>query len=128
MKLASIFFVIPLLIFTGLCTYNLPKILFERLPWSAVGVWASKTVIWGCILVYIAIVVFMLYISLTFNLTKDGEKNYMALIPISVVNGVASALIIFTINETFNRNLQYSKELLLYFIFSIVVFVYSIKL
>lgn len=128
MKLASIFFVIPLLIFTGLCTYNLPKILFERLPWSAVGVWASKTVIWGCILVYIAIVVFMLYISLTFNFTKDGEKNYMALIPISVVNGVASALIIFTINETFNRNLQYSKELLLYFIFSIVVFVYSIKL
>ena len=127
-KLANIFFIIPLLIFAGVCVYNLPNVLFERLPWKAIRVWASEMVPVGCVLVYCLIMVFMLYLSLTFNFIKEKEKNYLALIPVSVINGIASALIIFTINESFNRNLEYSKELLLYFLFSIVVFVYSIKL
>lgn len=127
-KFASILFIIPLLLFTGVCIYNIPSILFERLPWKAIGVWASNIIPIGCLLGYCLIDVFMLYISLTFNFIKGKEKNYLALVPISLINGVASALIIFTINESFNRNLEYSKELLLYFLFSIVTFVYTIKL
>ncbi len=56
------------------------------------------------------------------------KKNYFALIPLSIFNGLTSALIIFTINESFNRGLEYSKELLVYFIFSLIFFVYTIKL
>lgn len=65
---------------------------------------------------------------LTFNYPKQHEKNYMALVPLALINGLTSALIIFTINESFNRNLEYSKELLVYFLFALSFFVYTNKL
>lgn len=127
-KVAGLLLEIPLMLFLGFCVYYLPNILLNRLPWNAVNVWSSLTIMYGCILGYIVFNIFMIYVLLTFNFPKEKEKGYVALIPLSLINGISSALIIFTINESFNRNLEYSNELLVYFIFSLLFFVYTIKL
>lgn len=127
-KVAGLLLAIPIMIFMGFCIYYLPNILFQRLNWKSVNVWGSSSVMTGCILGIITFTIFMAYVLFIFNFPKENEKGYMALIPLSLINGFSSALIIFTINESFNRNLEYSKELLVYFIFSLLFFVYTIKL
>jgi cyclic peptide transporter len=127
-KVAGIFLAIPIMIFFGYCIYYLPNILLQRLPWEAVNVWGSRSISFGCFSGFLAGIIFFCYVLLTFNFPKAKEKNYCALIPLSILNGLASALIIFTINESFNRNLAYSRELLVYFIFALTFFIYTIKL
>ena len=127
-KVAGLLLAIPIMVFLGFCTYYLPNVLLQRLPWSAVNVWGSSSIMIGSIIGFVALIIFILYVLLTFNFPKHKEKGYFGLIPLSLINGVASALIIFTINETFNRSLEYSKELLVYFIFALLFFVYTIKL
>ena len=127
-RVAGVLLSIPLMAFLGFCIYYLPNILVQRLSWQAVNVWGSPIIMLGCVLGFITCLIFMAYVLLTFNFPKEKEKNYLAMIPLSLINGFASALIIFTINESFNRNLEYSKELLVYFIFSLLFFVYTIKL
>lgn len=127
-KVAGLLLAIPIMIFYAYCIYYLPNILFDRLPWAAVNVWGSRSVLFGSIGAFTTGIIFFGYVLLTFNFPKPKEKNYITLIPLSVINGLTSALIIFTINESFNRHLEYSKELLVYFIFALAFFVYSIKL
>lgn len=127
-NVAGIVPAVPILCFYGYCIYYLPNILFGRLPWMAVAVWGSRSIPLGSIVAYLAGIIFFLYVVLTYDYPKSKEKNYITLIPLSVLNGLASALIIFTINESFNRNLEYSKELLVYFLFALTFFVYTIKL
>jgi len=127
-KVAGTWLVVPVIVFYGFCLYYMPNILFGRLPWDAIRVWGSVSIVYGGIAAFAAGVAFFIYIVLTFSFPKDREKNYIALIPLSIINGLTSALIIFTINESFNRNLEYSKELLVYFIFSLVFFAYTMKL
>lgn len=127
-KVAGILLAIPLMTFFGFCVYYLPNILLQRLPWDAVNVWGSSSIMHGSLIGFVAFNIFMLYVLLTFNFPKEKEKGYIALIPLSLINGIGSALIIFTINESFNRNLEYSKELLVYFVFALLFFVYTIKL
>lgn len=127
-KVAGIFLTICIMIFYVFCIYYLPNILFERLSWKSISVWGSKSIICGSLAALVAGIVFFLYILVTCNYPRPKEKNYFLIVPLSVINGLSSALIIFVINESFNRNLEYSKELLLYFIFSIVLFVYTMKL
>lgn len=127
-KVAGIILAIPIMVFYGYCIYYLPNILFNRLPWEAVNVWGSKSIMYGSIGVFFAGILFFIYVLTTFNFPKLREKNYITLIPLSIINGLTSALIIFTINESFNRDLEYSNELLIYFIFALTFFVYTIKL
>lgn len=127
-KVAGIILAIPIMVFYAYCIYYLPNILFSRLPWDAVIVWGSKSIMYGSISGFFAGILFFIYVLTTFNFPKPKEKNYITLVPLSIINGLASALIIFTINESFNRNLEYSKELLIYFIFALAFFVYTIKL
>jgi putative ATP-binding cassette transporter len=127
-RLVNIYMVILLLLFGGICVYYLPNLLLARLPWSAVGVWGSPLIKTGCILSYAAFSLYMIYVTFAFSFAKPQEKNYAVLIPLSLVNGISSALMIFIINETFNRNLEYSKELLVYYLFILIMFVYTIKL
>lgn len=127
-KVMSFVLFIPLVVFMGYCIYYLPNILMRRMSWQAVNVWGSAYIMKGCILGFFMLLIFILYIALTFTYTKEKEMNYVALIPLSLMNGIASSLIIFTINESFNRELKYSKELLVYFVFAILYFVYTTKL
>lgn len=127
-KVAAMLLALPIIVFYGFCIYYLPNIILERLPWSAVKVWGSRSIVYGSIGAFLCGVLFFLYVVITFNYPKRKEKNYITLIPLSVINGLASALIIFTINETFNRNLDYSKELVVYFIFALTFFLYTRKL
>ena len=127
-KVAGLLLAVPIMIFFCYCVYYLPNILFSRLPWEAVKVWGSASIPCGCLVGSAAGILFFLYVLLTFNYPKQHEKNYMALVPLALINGLTSALIIFTINESFNRNLEYSKELLVYFLFALSFFVYTNKL
>ena len=127
-RVAGLALAAPIVVFYGFCLYYLPNILLSRIPWHAVTVWGSTSIRTGCVVAFVAGVVFFCYVLLTFHYPKQGEKNYVALVPLSLINGLASALIIFTINECFNRNLEYAKELLVYFIFAITFFVYTTKL
>jgi len=127
-KVAGILLSLPIIAFFGFCIYYLPNILFYRLPWYVIRVWGSPMVQIGGTLGFIAFAVFMLYVLVSFNYQKEKEKGYIALIPLGILNGITSALIIFTINESFNRNMEYSRELLVYFVFALVFFVYTIKL
>ena len=127
-KVAGIMLAVPLIIYFGFCIYYLPNVLFQRLPWSAVTVWASHLVMPGCMAGFLVFFIFMTYVLLVFNFPRENERCYAALIPLSLINGIASAMIILTINESFNRNLEYSKELLVYFVFALLFFVYTLKL
>lgn len=127
-KVAGILISIPIITFYGYCIYYLPNVLLSRLPWQAVNVWGPKSIMYGSVAAFFAGVVFFIYIILTFNFPKPKEKNYFALVPLSLINGISGALTIFIINETFNRNLEYSKELFIYFIFSIAFIAYSNRL
>lgn len=127
-KVAGIILAVPIMAFLGFCIYYLPNILFDRLAWKTVNVWGSPFIMIGCISGFVTCVIFMVYVLLTFNFPKKNDKSYLGLIPLSLINGISSALIIFTINETFNRNLEYSRELLVYFVFSLLFFIYTIKL
>ena len=126
--MAGLLLAVPILVFFGYCVYYLPNILFSRLPWEAVTVWGSESIPYGSMAGFFAGLLFFSYVLLTFNFPKPNEKNYVALVPLSVINGLTSALIIFTINESFNRELEYSKELLVYFLFALLFFVYTNKL
>lgn len=123
-----IIFILPIVAFFCFCIYYLPNIILYRMPWKAVNVWGSSTIMLGSVLCLIAFIIFSCYVVLSYNFPKKKEKNYFAVVPLCLMNGICSALIIFTINESFNRNLEYSKELLIYFLFSITFFVYTIKL
>lgn len=127
-RVAGLLLAVPILVFFGYCVYYLPNILFSRLPWEAVTVWGSESIPYGSMAGFFAGLLFFSYVLLTFNFPKPNEKNYVALVPLSVINGLTSALIIFTINESFNRELEYSKELLVYFPFALLFFVYTNKL
>ncbi len=127
-KVAGILFAIPIMLFYGFCIYYLPNVLFSRYSWQAVNVWGPKSIMYAGIAAFFGGIIFFAYVIYTFNFPKPKEKNYFALIPLSLINGFAGSLTIFTINETFNRNLEYSKELLVYFIFSIAFIGYSNRL
>ncbi len=127
-KIASFLLSIVMLIFLCFCVYYIPNVILARLPWKAVAVWGSSYIERGCQIGCVAGILFFLYVQVTFCFPKPKEKNYITLIPLSVLNGLCSALIIFTINESFNRNLEYSRELLVYFLFSLIFFVYTTKL
>jgi len=127
-KVADILLAIPLVVFLGFCLYYLPNIFFYRLSWDQVNIWGSPSIFFGCLFVFITFTLFMSYVLLTFNFSKDKEKGYIPLIILTLINGFSSGLIIFTISESFNRNLEYSKELLVYFVFSLLFFVYTLKL
>ena len=127
-KIVGFLFGFVVIIIMGFCLYYLPNIIMDRLPWSAVNVWGASTIRLGCILGYVASIVFLTYVILTFNFPKEKEKGYFGLIPLNLVNGIISALTIFIVNETFNRNLEFSNELFVYFIFALIFFIYTMKL
>jgi len=127
-KIVGILFAIPVILFYGFCIYYLPNILFSRLPWQAVNVWGPKSIMSAGIAAFFAGVLFFIYAIYIFNFPKPKERNYFALIILSLINGFSGALTIFVINETFNRNLEYSMELLIYFVFSIAFITYSNRL
>lgn len=121
--------IIPVIwILYSISMHYFPTIFINGIPWNAVNVWASPMISFGCIAGTIFLLFFMIYVLVTFRFFQDKEIDYFSLIPLSLINGIAGASITLIINETFNRNLKYSKELLSFYLLIIVVFVYTIRL
>lgn len=127
-KVISLLGSLVIIVFWLFTLYYLPNIVMKRLPWSAVNVWASPMVEIGCMSIGLGGTLLIVYSFLSFTFTKGNEKNYFALIPLSIINGIGSAFIIFIINESFNRNLEYSKELLICFLFALFLFIFTMKI
>lgn len=126
-KFTNILFLLLLMMILAYTVYLFPNI-FLNLNWSTVDVWGSDIILQSCVLGYIALFLFMIYIVLIFHFPKPNRKNYVATAVLSILNGISSSLIIFTINKTFARNLEDTKELLICFICVLLFFVYTIQL
>ena len=121
--------IIPVIgVLYAISMYYFPTVFINGILWNAVNVWASPVISIGCIAITVFLMVFIIYVLLTFRCAEDKEIDYFSLIPLSLINGIAGALITLIINETFNRNLEYSKEFLSFYLLIIVVFVYTLKL
>lgn len=113
----------------GYCLYKIPSIMFDDLPWNFIDVWAPFSVKVAVILVFVAVVAFLvLYLTTTIFPKKNDRSLYIVSI-LSGASGLGNALLIFVINETFARKtdkLQFG--LMLFFILGIVVYVYGQRL
>ena len=76
-KIAGILFILPIILFYGYCIYYFPNVLFSRLPWQAVNVWGSKSIMYAGIAAFFAGVLFLGYVIFTFNFPKPKEKNIL---------------------------------------------------
>jgi cyclic peptide transporter len=110
------------------CLYSIPDILYEGLNWSFVDVWAPQSLIYAVISIFILALVFSLYFIMTILFPKQDDKSLFTLIILSVASGLGNAVIIFTVNETLNRDHGFQSGLFLYFAIAIVIYVYGQKL
>lgn len=115
-------------IYAMICVYYLPYIMFSRITWEAVFIWGTEVIVFGTIVAFSGFSLFYLHFMICLAYPAKKEKNYVSLSILSIINGASGALIIFTINETFSRELDYSKELFLYFGFSLLFYCYTYKL
>lgn len=111
-----------------ICIYYLPHIMFSRITWKAVLIWGTEVIVLGTIAIFLGFSLFYLHFMISLAYPAKKEKNYISLAILSIINGASGAFIIFTINETFNRELDYSKELFLYFCFALLFYCYTYKL
>lgn len=113
----------------GYCLYKIPSVLFEDLPWSFLHVWAPASVEIAVILLFIAVASFGILYLITSILPKKDDKSLFIVTILSIISGLGNALLIFVINDIFNRKInEFQSGLLLFFVLGIVVYVYGQRL
>lgn len=110
------------------CLYKLPNVLYYGLRWNFIKVWAPSSLITAVILILISTSLFGIYYYFNSMFSKTDRKDLFTLIVLSVVSGFGNALIIFIVNEAFNRDSSLRNDLLLYFIMGIAIYAIGQKL
>ncbi|WP_379133784.1 cyclic peptide export ABC transporter [Paenibacillus sp. sgz500958] len=110
------------------CLYRIPDVIFWGLNWNFVRVWAPESLIYAILSLFIVVVLFGLYYLFTELFPKKDDKTLFNLIVLSLASGFGNALLIFVVNETFNRGDEFQGGLLLYFLMGIAVYVVGQKL
>lgn len=110
------------------CLYRIPDVIFWGLNWSFVSVWAPPSLIYAIVGLFIVVLLFGLYFIFTELYPRDNDKTLFQLIFLSLASGFGNALLIFVVNETFNRGDEFQGGLLLYFVMGIAVYVVGQKL
>ncbi|MDT8977097.1 cyclic peptide export ABC transporter [Paenibacillus sp. chi10] len=105
--------------------YLLPRILFDKLPWSALIVWAPYTLVPAIIAAAAFGVIYTFYHLLTQLFAIKREKPYVSLLMLGMVSGFGNAFIIFVVNQSFGRNDNLTNGLLFYFALGILMYVYG---
>ena len=125
--IGSIIFIIFMAGFTY-CLYKIPDVLYQGLNWSFVKVWAPQSLILAVISLFVAVLLFNLYFMFTALFPQNDDKSLFILIILSIASGFGNALIIFTVNETLNRDNGFQGGLLLYFIIAMAIYVFGQRL
>ncbi|MGQ8872614.1 cyclic peptide export ABC transporter [Paenibacillus sp. TSA_86.1] len=111
----------------GICIFSSTNYLFGISKWELINATYGNWIFLSFIALIITLFVYLLFIHALFSSEKEGEKNYAAIISLSIINGLMNTMIILTINETFNTELKYSSYLLMFFIFFVIFFVFTQK-
>ncbi|WP_245838615.1 cyclic peptide export ABC transporter [Marininema halotolerans] len=111
----------------GVGLYQIPTVFFSDLSWEFVKVWAPPTLWLAVWSVFIAILLFCLYLTLTAIFPAQKEKSWFPLMVLSITSGFGNALIIFIVNEALNRTDQSGSDLFLYFVLGIMIYVMAQK-
>ncbi|MCU4716006.1 cyclic peptide export ABC transporter [Bacillus cereus] len=119
---------ISVIVLFGVCLYISPNYIMKQMTWYDIYSLKYYWIITFAILTFVCLIFYLVYINILFTCTRMKEKNFIAIISLSILNGLMNTLIILTINETFNTNLMYSMELLMFFLFFLVFLVYTQKL
>ncbi|WP_139487894.1 cyclic peptide export ABC transporter [Brevibacillus dissolubilis] len=108
--------------------YLIPYIMFDKVSWNFIRVWASPTLLYaGFALAGLGITFYIHQVFTTF-FPKQGDKQFLTLVFFSFVSGFGNAFIIFTINQTFGRTDNLTNGLLYYFALGIVMYIIAQKI
>lgn len=126
--------VVVLLVFLGisaLSLYEIPSILiYPELSWNYILHQDFFNLFMVGILFFLLLAVSLLYLFIASYFPKQRQKSIFLLIGLSIVSGIANAMIIFLMNESITRVENYGVESLksMIILFALVVFVYLYSL
>lgn len=112
----------------GYCLYLLPDVLFDRVPWSFVHVWAPYSLVPAMVTLFGALALFLLYFQLIRWFPRENDKLMFPLIVLSFVSGFGNAFVIFTINAALDRKDALFSGLIVYFLLGLALYVLGQKL
>ncbi|MEH7040806.1 peptide ABC transporter [Bacillus pseudomycoides] len=125
--------VLVLLIFY-VSIYYAPKVFLQGLSWGFLKVWGPSTVYFAALLLIVFTTSLFLYLSLTHIFQKDKERSYAMFFTLSSLSGFGNAMLIYIINEAFNRqtnsklsNLE-TSQLVGYFLLGIIIYILGQKI
>ncbi|MGE5557189.1 MAG: cyclic peptide export ABC transporter [Bacillota bacterium] len=111
----------------GFCyiVYKTPYVLFWRLNWDFVAVWAPPSFMTAVRLIVTGASLLYLYFLLLYYFPKPKDRPYFLLVVLSLLSGFGNAFLIFLVNEALNRRDPWESGLLPYFLMGIAVYVYG---
>lgn len=110
------------------CLYRIPDVLYWGLNWDFVNVWVPQSLIFAVISMFIAVLLFNLYLMFSLFFPKNNDRSLFILIVLSMISGFGNAIIIFMVNEALNRDDGFQSGLLLYFVMGIGIYIFGQKL
>ncbi len=109
------------------CIYIAPNIVFSGLSWSFIKVWASKSIFVAIVSIFIFIITFFLYYTLSNYTDKKDDMQLFLIGILSSISGFGNAFLIFIINESLNRDKEDLKKLLIYFALGLCIYIFGQK-
>jgi cyclic peptide transporter len=111
-----------------LCIYYLPGIFYYGLSWDFVKVWGSASTSVTAVVMLVFIAVYFLFFFITFLTHNEKDKQYFAIVMLSIISGLGNSLVVFVINQALNYGDTLESRIFLYFILGIVLYVLGQKL
>ncbi|MEK8127218.1 cyclic peptide export ABC transporter [Paenibacillus filicis] len=113
------------------CLTYVPRVYLNGSTWSAMVVYTPDTLHLGMYAIGGAAALFYLYYVLQLLFPQAGKTSYFLMSVLSLASGFGNALIVFTVNDAvstrakigFQQPIQTANNLLLYFLFGIVLYV-----
>lgn len=118
----SIVFVVGLWTIYALCLYELPKLLFNGLPWGEV-LGQIRMIVPAMIAGSCAVILFSIYYVLIIWFPKSGEKLIFPLSILTIASGLGYSLIMLIITKALSDTPEPKTYLSVYFIMSIAVYI-----
>ena len=111
------------------CLQNIPKALFNGLPWSYFHIWAPESLNVAMDVIKSAVILFCGYFLCGYFFPKKDEKAYFSLVLLVIMSAFGNALIISIVNGTLNgANGGYQNGLAIFFLFGILLYLLGQKL
>lgn len=111
---------------TGLL-YIYKNMKFIGLPIPFIVDWGPTTLKYSIYLLLVVIFSAYLYYLATFFFSKAKDNIYFTVILFTLVSGIGNGLIIYIINTTVQSGVQYEMNQLLFFLFSIILYIWGTR-